>query len=145
MSWKCPRCGRMFRCADQYHSCQVMAPELHFENRPEILYITFLQLVKAVQSFGEVSIEATPSAITFRAGAGFLTIRVKKDRLDTELYLARIVESEIITGHFRVSANRILHRLTLCSPDDISGELIPLLRESYLLISGAQTENKSGS
>lgn len=135
----------MFRCADQYHSCQVLAPEQHFENRPEVLYITFLQMVKLVQSFGEVSIEATPSAINFRAGAGFLSVMVKKDRLDTEFYLGRVADSKIITSHFRYSANRVAHKLTLHSPDEISTELTWLLRESYLLISGAQPENKSGS
>lgn len=122
-----------------------MAPEQHFGNRPETLYLTFLQLVKLTQSFGEVSIEATPSAISFRAGAGFLSLVVKKDRLETEFYLGRVAESEIITGHFRFSANRVAHKLKLYSPDDITPELIPLLRESYLLISGAQAENRSGS
>lgn len=122
-----------------------MAPEQHFENRPEILYLTFLQLVKLVESFGEVSIEATPSAISFRAGAGFLSVNVKKDRLDTEFYLGRIAESELITAHLHVSANRIAHKVTLHSPEDISPELTWLIRESYLLVSGVQAENKSGS
>lgn len=122
-----------------------MAPEQHFENRPEILYLTFLQLVKLVESFGEVSIEATPSAISFRAGAGFLSVNVKKERLDTEFYLGRTAESACIISYLRVSANRVAHKVQLFSPEDISTELAWLIRESYLLVSGAQAENKSGS
>jgi hypothetical protein len=74
-----------------------------------------------------------------------MSVVVKKDRLETEFYLGREAKSSIITGRQRISANRVAHKAVLHSPDEITAELIWLLRESYLLVSGVHAENKSGS
>ena len=138
MSWTCPDCKRTFRQTNQWHSCARVTVDDHLENKPDFVKNILQKLTGIVTGFGDVLVDPVKTAINFKAGATFLSAKVKKDCLQLEFQLTREVDEFPIYRSVRVSRARILHFAVLEDPRDIDGALAKWLREAYDLISDAQ-------
>jgi len=115
-----------------------MPPEFHFENKPPILFETWLTLVEYIQSLGSVKIVAVKSSIQFRLSSTFLSLKLKKDGLLVDFLLQEENALPFIRNIKRFSKNRVGHNVELNSPKDITPALKKLLKKSYILFKEKQ-------
>src|SRR5210317_1486350 len=87
MGWRCPECGKTFRNTNQWHSCYRLDQSAHLINKPEHIIEAYKKLHEAIVGFGDVEINSVKTAIQIRAGATFLTIKLKSDHIILEFQL----------------------------------------------------------
>ena len=134
--WACPRCDPEFKNKNQAHSCFSVKLEDHFRSKSPQMKETHEKLIVAVRKHGPVTIQPVKTAIQVKAPSTFLSVKVKKDRLEIEFQLGREVVEPPVYRTLRVSMNRVVHLAVLESPRDVSKKLIAWLRESYAVVSG---------
>jgi hypothetical protein len=135
--WTCPECGKIFRNKNQYHSCYRLSLDDHLKYKPEHIRNTVLELVRRLEEFGPIRLNPVKSSIQVKAGATFLSIRPKKDHVEIEFQLPRLIEDFPVHRAIRISGNRVLHFVFLQDPGDVNDLLIDWLKESYRLVSKA--------
>ena len=133
--WSCPSCGRRFRHANQWHSCEVRAEADHFAGKPAILRETYDALIAGLKErCPDVRVDSVKTNIHFFRTHNFAGVSVRKDRLNLAFHLAhplanpRIVRSQPLWG------NRIVHRMELRRPAEVDGQLLKWLAESAALV-----------
>lgn len=136
MTWTCPNCSKEFRNKNQEHSCARVPIDDHFRNKPIEIRMIYDRLMQEIMRFGDVSVNPVKTSIQVKAGATFLSIRPKCDRLEIEFQLGREIAKLPITKVFPISRNRVLHTAILESYEQVDQELTEWLRESYELVSG---------
>lgn len=136
MTWKCPECGKSFRNPNQEHSCARLTVEEHLRNRSGAVRMIFDRLMMEAHRFGDITVNPVKTSIKVKAGATFLSIMLKKDRVDVEFFLDREVSKPPIVKSFRVSGRRVLHCATLENFAAVNQELVGWLKESYELVAG---------
>ncbi len=136
MTWICPDCKKEFRNKNQEHSCARVPIDDHFKNKPGQIRMIFDRLMQEAHQFGDISVNPVKTSIQVKAGATFLSVRTKRDRVEIEFQLGREIAKLPITRSFRISKNRVLHTAVLERFDQVNKELVGWLQESYELISG---------
>ncbi len=134
MSWTCPNCKRTFRHTNQWHSCVRVSVADHLKNRCDPVKKLLQKLIGIVTAFGAVIVDPVKTAIQFKAGATFLSVKVKKDCLQLEFQLRNGVDEFPIYRSVRVSKERVLHFAVLEDPQEIDGAVVGWLREAYDLV-----------
>lgn len=134
--WTCPKCGKQFRNANQWHSCARVDVETHLAKTSPEVRATYDKLLRAVERFGRVTLDPVKTAIQIRAGATFISLRVKRDHIDVDFSLARQVSEFPVYKSLRISRNRVLHFAVLEGPDDVDRRFVGWMREAYNLVRG---------
>ena len=137
MPWTCPVCKKKFKNPNQEHSCAKVPVDDHFKNKPVAIRMIYDRLIMEVQRFGPYTLNPVKSSIQVKAGATFLSIKPKRDRVDIEFFLPREIDQPPVTKSFRVSANRVLTCATIDSVMQVDEKLVDWLREAYELIRAA--------
>jgi len=135
MTWTCPTCSRDFRRPNQWHSCESLDVAVHLRGKPPHVRETVEKLIEELREEG-VIISPVKTAIQFRAGATFLSVKPKADHVDIEFQLGREVREFPVYRSLRVSKNRVVHMAVIEDPGDVDENLLSLLRESYEMIRG---------
>ena len=138
MNWTCPDCKRTFRHTNQWHSCIRVSVADHLKNKPDLVKEILQKLTGVVTEFGDVVVDPVKTAIQFKAGATFLSAKVKRDCLQLEFQLTHEVDEFPIYRSVRVSGERVLHFAVLEDPGEIDVTLTDWLREAYDLIANAR-------
>ena len=136
MTWTCPTCRKEFRNKNQEHSCARLPIDDHFKNKPAEIRMIYDRLMQEIMRFGDISVNPVKTSIQIKAGANFLSIRPKRDRVEIEFQLDREIAKLPVTKSLRISKNRVLHSAVLESFEQVNQELIKWLEESYELVSG---------
>ncbi len=134
MPWKCPVCTKEFKHNNQWHSCAQRSVEDLFRNKSPELRALYDTIILAVTQAGPIQLHPVKTSIQVRSNATFLSIRPKRRHLEIEFQLGRCVEDFPVYKTIRISKNRVMHYAVLESADDLSGQVLGLLRESYRLI-----------
>jgi len=137
MPWTCPECGKEFKNPNQEHSCVRVPLDEHLKNKPAVIRMIHDRLIMEVQRFGPYTLNPVKSSIQVKAGATFLSIKPKKDRVDLEFFLSREVDQPPITKSFRVSGNSVMTCASLDNVMHVNETLVGWLKESYELIRAA--------
>lgn len=117
--WTCPSCGRSFRNNNQYHSCAVFSVEKHLWNRPAGVVALYYLLEEMVRDLGGVTVDAMKSTILFRGETAFLSVAVRKKRLDVSLMLTKRITASNLIDVVEISPGRFVHKLRITHPDDL--------------------------
>ena len=133
--WSCPSCGRRFRHANQWHSCQVTAEADHFAGKPAILRETYDALIAGMKErCPDMRVDSVKTNIHFFHSHNFAGLSVRYDRLNLVFQLAHPLANPRIVGSQPIWGNRILHRVRLSDPADVDGQLLDWLAESAALV-----------
>jgi len=131
--WTCPNCGRVFKRANQPHSCHRVPLEKHFENKEKAKEL-FEYLVKQIHThIGSSQIISIPCCVHLFSNYDFLGAFPKKDRLEISFTLNRKIENPRIKKYASMSANVILNCLDVTDVEEIDEELMQWLGESFHL------------
>jgi hypothetical protein len=133
--WRCPVCGQTFVTRNMPHSCQVVALDDHFADRPPALRAAFDAFVAAAEEHGPVTVNATKSRITLQVRMRFAAVEPRRTRLRAHLVLKRPIEHPRLAIE-HLEPDYYLHRFTLSGPDDVDDELKSWIAEAYRV--GAQ-------
>jgi len=111
--------------------------EEHLRNKDARVREAFERLQRAVGRFGGVSLDPIKTAVQFRAGATFLSVRAKRDHLVLEFQLEREFKDYPVYETVRISGNRFLHRAVIEDARELDARLLGLLREACILVRGS--------
>ena len=136
MAWTCPNCGKLFRNTSQEHSCARVPVDDHFRGKPAGIRMIYDRLMQEAHRFGDITVNPVKTSIQIKAGATFLSLRPKRERVEIEFFLDREVDKSPITKSFRVSGHRVLHCASLERFEQVDQELIGWLHKSYVLVAG---------
>jgi hypothetical protein len=138
MTWTCPDCQREFRNTNQWHSCIKADVADHLRDKSAAVVAAFDKLSRGIEGFGEMTISPVKTAIQFKAGATFLSVKIKKDYVELEFQLGELVERFPVYRSVRVSKNRVVHLVVIEGPEGVDKQLMGWLRASYVLVSGKE-------
>ena len=132
--WQCPKCKREFIKPNQSHSCVSFPIENHFKNKEAVARLLFDALVNEIEhSIGLVKIESLPCCIHLVSDYTFGAVWAMKDKIRIDFRISRKLDDPRISKQEKLSANRFLYYIDLESREDIDGQLIDWIKESYFL------------
>lgn len=136
--WTCPNCDKKFRNVNQWHSCYKSDIDTHFRNKDERVRIIYDKLIDEISKFGKFDLNPVKSAIQFKSGATFLSVKAKKNHIEMEFQLEREYVELPVFRTINISSKRVLHYAAIEDVSDITKELLSLLNESYQLVSNRE-------
>jgi len=129
--WTCPECGRSFARPSQWHSCQVVGVEKHFERAGPGLRDLYESVLQVVASFGALEAVPTKTGITLLARTSFAGIKVRRDCLRLGFLLSRRLDDSRVFNIEVLSPRKIGHHVDLRSEADLDAQLRLWLEEAY--------------
>jgi hypothetical protein len=129
----CPKCHRPLTKANSWHYCKKVAIDDLLRGKPPELVIVSDKLLAQVTSWPGVSASATKSCIVFIAAKTFLVAKVMKQELDLKFVLPHETDEFPIYKR-QAYGKKLEHYIRLRDAEDLDGDVIRLLRQSYELM-----------
>lgn len=129
--WRCPACRRRFANRNQTHTCARHTLKHHFEGKPAAIAGLFRAFLRELRRFGPVTVLPEKTRIAFQVRMSFAQLTPKRQWVDGHLVLARPVHAACIRKVETFSRRNHVHYFRLTSLEDISVELIELMKEAY--------------
>src|SRR5258708_20511020 len=129
MPWKCPKCQRAFRQANQRHACGVGSPDTLLKDRPPELGDLYGILEDTIHGFGVVEVVKRDRYALFRTTRIFMDLTVMKDALRVVIHLGRKVSAPCFVK-VGASGRPISHVPLLRTEADLRA-IKPFLREAF--------------
>jgi hypothetical protein len=107
--WKCPRCKRPFRQANQRHSCGVGSREALLRNKPAALVALYAVLEKTLSSYPGVEIVTKDRYALFRTTRIFADLVFMRDALRLAIHLKREISHSLFFKVVRGDSGRVAH------------------------------------
>jgi hypothetical protein len=134
MSWGCPRCKRLFKRKNQWHSCVQMDAGKHFIGRQPNVKKVFDKILSETKKFGPVNVSTVKNAIMLKSSGTFLAVKPKKEWLDMEFLLDEEINEFPVHKTFRISKNRVAHFMRLEKPAEVDKQLVNWIKRAYHLL-----------
>jgi hypothetical protein len=97
------------------------------------LYLYIRDVVKEFGEFREEPLQR--DLVFFKTQTTFMAIKFRKDHLDVEFFLDHIENVPPVSKYIQTSKHRVAHILPVDSKEDINGQLVNWMKQSYALIS----------
>ena len=133
MPWICPKCGRQFKYATNYHSCVRVNADKHFMNKEPNVRTVYDKILREAKKFGKVNISPVQTSIMFKNVSTFLGINLRKDSLDISFFLPEETNEFPVYKTFRYGKNKVAHSVRLESPSEVDKQLVNWMKISYSL------------
>lgn len=130
MSWTCHKCGKTYQKQNQYHICAEAGIDevLRYDSASIGLYHMLLNLIS---EFGEFETRVSTKSITLVKGIGFALVYPRRKAIDICLFLNDEVDHPSIHKIQQYSKNRYLHTIRIREPDELSNEVLQLVKQAY--------------
>lgn len=135
MQYTCPKCLRPLTKPNNWHYCQRISIESLFEGKPAELKEVFDALQSKIGRWEGVMSSATKTCIVFVAAKTFLVVKVMKRELDLKFALPE-EKNDFPIYKAAKYGNKLEHYIRLGSMEDLDGDVIRLIRESYEFVNG---------
>jgi hypothetical protein len=132
MSWKCPKCERTLKQANQWHCCINQDIDTLFENRPTELIFVFDKILTYAFDLDEIEISATKNCIVFFKTQTFLVVKPMRKELNVKFYLE---DPNVNYPFFRVAkyGKQFEHHIRVSTIDEVNETLFTFIKQSYYL------------
>lgn len=131
--WTCSKCSRIFKKANQPHSCKKVPIKKHFKNKEKAKKL-FDYLVKKIQdNVGDCKIISIPCCIHLFGKYDFLAALPKKGRLEVRFVLDKKLNSPKLKQCVPMSSKVFKNCFDIYSKTDIDSEFVTWLKASYHL------------
>ncbi len=128
--WTCPKCKRVFRRANQRHSCGVGDKTLLQRGRSAALVRLYEKLEKVVLGWDDVEIVYRKNYALFRRTRIFADLVMMKDALRLAVHLNREVNEPIFFKTVRNDRGRVSHVAKIYTDEEVK-LVLPYLVEAY--------------
>ncbi len=129
--WRCPTCRRSFANRNQTHFCGRHTLAEHFAGKPKAIATTYRAFVSALRDLGPVKILPEKTRIAFQVRMSFAQLTPRRQWIDGHLVLARPTPAACIRKIESFSRRNHVHYFRLASVEDITPELVALMRDAY--------------
>jgi len=131
--WTCPNCGRIFEKEKQPHSCKKIPIETHFKDKEQAKEL-FDTLVEQINTkVDHCQIISIPCCVHLFGKYDFLAALPKKDKLEIRFAYHQQIDHPRVTHCVPMSAKVFKICLDVADTEEIDGELMGWLDESYHL------------
>lgn len=138
--WRCPKCGRRFANANQWHSCAVQTLDYHFAGKAPRLRRLYRRLLTLARRLGPVTVVPQKGKIALYGRVTFAGVRVERGALRVGLMLSRRLtqpEQRQTAAHCvsitSYLPNRHGHSFRIHAARDFDAGFLELLAEAYAL------------
>ena len=138
--WRCPQCGRRFRQRTREHSCDVRTVDAHLDGAAPHVKEIAGKVFGVLPRIGPHAVVPVKTMILLRAGSNFGGLVVRKDALDLEFVLRRLLRHQRIRKSEQVGASKYSHHVRLSSTTDVDSQLEQWLREAYEVVQKREEE-----
>ena len=129
--WRCPRCGRTFANANQWHSCGTFRVEDHLASADAKVAALYQRFERMVRRCGSVTLTPTKDRIRFRGLVQLASAQLQRDALRVGLVLGRKLKSARIEQILTFTPGGHVHGIKIRRPEELDAELQRWLREAY--------------
>ena len=129
--WRCPTCRRSFANRNQTHFCGRHTLREHFAGKPKAIETIYRAFVSALRELGPVKILPEKTRIAFQVRMSFAQLSTRRQWIDGHLVLARPTPAACIRKIESFSRRNHVHYFRLASVEDITPELVALMRDAY--------------
>jgi hypothetical protein len=129
--WKCPRCGRRFAHANQWHSCGRFSVRAHLRGKSPAVRALYRKFVEAAKACGPLVVSPAKTVIAFKARASFAALRIKTRWLEGELLLPRKIAHPCFAKVQSASVRCQVHGFRLRAVSELDDEFCGWLAEAY--------------
>jgi len=128
--WTCPKCERVFKTANQSHSCVPQDLGILFLDKPDHLVLAFDGIMSAVLQWEPNAMGASKNAIVFTNKKAWLIVRPMSKELDLKIYYDEIIPSPLVkkTTEYR---GKHAHHIRIKEEIEITPQLLALLRKGF--------------
>jgi hypothetical protein len=128
--WKCSSCERLFKTANQSHSCAEQDLGVFFENRPDSLVMAFDSLMTSVLTWEPNSVGASKNAIIFTNKKAWLIIRPMTKELDVKFYYDESLDGDIFKK-ITFFGGKYAHHIRIKEEEEITAEVLYFLKKGF--------------
>lgn len=128
-TWKCPRCKRAFRQANQRHSCGVGDQKALLRNKSEHLVSLYRSLENILKSYRGVEIVAKDRYALFRTVRIFADLVFMRDALRLAVHLKQRVSASLFFKVVQNDNGRVTHVAKLYNVQELAA-IGPFLKEA---------------
>ncbi len=130
MSWRCPKCERTLKNANQWHCCVNQDIDNLFKNKADELVYAFDKILSFVVDFGEIEISATKNCIVFFKTQTFLVIKPMKTVLNIKFYLQEPFDGYPI---FKTAlyGKQYEHHIRISTIEEVNGTILAFIKQSH--------------
>jgi len=131
--WTCPNCERIFKKAQQPHSCKKIPLAAHFHNKDKAkeLFDYFVGQVNA--TIGPTKIISLPCCVHLFGNYEFLAALPKKDGLEIRFALDRKLDSPRLKICVLVSSKAFKNCFEIHRKEELDKEFMGWVKKSYYL------------
>ena len=133
MTWNCPKCGRQFKHATNYHSCVRVNADKHFINKKPNVRAVYEKILKETKKFGKVNVSPVQTSIMLKNISTFLGMHLRKDSMDVSFFLPEETNEFPVHKTFRYGKNKIAHTLRIERTSEVDKQLVKWMKISYNL------------
>lgn len=135
--WTCPRCGRQFASANQWHSC---SPRVDIDSflapQPMELVDLYRMFEEFTRRLGPFAVDVLKSHVAFRTRMNFANVTFAKKWLDLGLVLDKPMPGKHVMKIVTYAPNSNTtrnhgHRIRLTSADQLDDDLFTLVKAAY--------------
>ncbi len=134
MPWICEICGREFKNANQFHSCEQSTIEQHLEGKPDFIVEIFHKLLDILSELGELELLPLKTVIQAQKSSTFLSIYLKRNKVHLEFQAAEEKKHSSITKSIKISKNRYFHFADFKNVNEIDDKVVSIIKEAYNLL-----------
>ncbi|MEM1136166.1 MAG: DUF5655 domain-containing protein [Bacteroidota bacterium] len=128
--WTCPKCKRKFKSNNQYHICTTKDIGELFLDKSDELVLAFDRVMTEVMVWKPNDLGASIHSVVFTNKKAWLIIKPMKSVLDVKFYYKEIIESDLIAKRTKYP-NKFAHHIRVASEEEVTPEIIKLLRMGY--------------
>ena len=103
-----------------------------FERFPVEIYSLFEIILKKVEKFGDMKINAVKNGVMFSVNSTFLALKPHKTYLAVEFASNRLHDEFPIEKYVKISKTEYAHILRIESTNEIDNQLITWIKEAYI-------------
>lgn len=130
MTWICPKCERVLRFTNQYHSCVIQDLDSLFEGKSKELIFIFDKILLHVAEWEGVNISATKNCIVFVNTQTFLVIKPMQKVLNIKFYSEEPIQNSLIFKNTKYHYRDESH-VRISTIEEVSPLLIKWIWNSY--------------
>ncbi len=130
MNWKCPKCERTLKNANQWHCCINQDIDNLFENKSQELMLAFDKILSFVFEIDNIEISATKNCVVFFKTQTFLVIKPMKNVLNIKFYLKEPWQHLPV---FKVAkyGKQHEHHIRISTMEEVNETILRFVKQSY--------------
>lgn len=130
MPWNCPKCGRQFKYATNYHSCVKVNADSHFINKKSNVRTVYGKILKETKKIGTVNISPVQTSIMLKNVRTFLGMHLYRESMDVSFFLPEEKNEFPVHKTFKYGKNKKGHTVRIENPKEVDRQLISWMKIS---------------